>query len=272
MSCHRAWREGLISLQTGNSAPPEAWCCHLRAGVCCQGLGWQIECCPEYTELLLCCFFPVDSYLISCFRQELELDSVGEWTCKWYLQGFGVEYCQSKWVRRREGVLRMCLCRTHLHVGLVIYYALGAYSPCLPPCACVCRRAIYIRGMYMSSLKYEVPNWGAWEVRERSIAPASCPEMICCLLLGFHFMVKCEVNGWSYMTEASVSLTGASISSCGSKRIQHSLSSRATTACLCKGLFQYTQSRIIKNNDWPAFNSPISFVFYRIPQMICASI
>ena len=44
--------------------------------------------------------------------------------------------------------------------------------------------------------------------RRGSAWPAS-PSMNCCLLLGFHFMVKCGVNGWSYMVVASVSLTQA---------------------------------------------------------------
>lgn len=100
----------------GTLLPHQGWiCCHLRAEVCCQGLVWQTEYCPGYTEL----FFAVDSNLISCFRQTLELDSVGAQTCKWYLQGFELEYCQSEWVRRRVWDV-VCVCTVHIFMPVLV--------------------------------------------------------------------------------------------------------------------------------------------------------
>lgn len=140
LSDSTTWRKGLISSHTGNSAAPHGWCCHLRAEVCCQGLGWHIDCCPEYTELLLCC---CDAHLISCFRQTLKVDSVGAWTCKWYLQEFGLEYCQSEWEGKHGWV---CIFTLHIFMsGLVSWYILCiGCTHIVSDCLCLCWYVQYI--------------------------------------------------------------------------------------------------------------------------------
>lgn len=89
-------------------------------------------------------------------------------------------------------------------------------------------------------LKYEASSMRSLrgkkeEGRGRAWAPG--PAMNCCLLLGFHFVVKCGINGWSYIVVDSLSLTQASISRCSlKKRILPSLSGTANSSIFVYGL------------------------------------
>lgn len=155
VSCHTTqhWKKGPISFHTRTSGLVltilEQW-------FCCQGLFWQTECCPEYTELLLCCFSAVDFHLISCFRQTLELDSVGTCTCKWYLQGFGLEYCQSEWAWKRVWeVVWVCVCTVHVFMSvLVLTWKVWVYTAHV-----LISVLVYLYIIYMVSTSVEFKIW-----------------------------------------------------------------------------------------------------------------